>query len=500
LTRYKPAIQEHPSIPQFVDAIKKWFETWSASSHRFEDGWAPETDQARNHAISILRKDLDRVCEIIAREKARVHRYRARPTIPTDDAGLQLALLATYVPPGYLRPEGPRHDNDNADILQVSVEPSQAELVCTVPPYLPANVAAAPHHLRSDSMERLLDIQFRLLREELLLVALSSTISLLTRLSVRAPLKSAVNHVKSDLEETKKPTMLASIIAKQGGRYRGQFDYNDTVMFSVYTDVRFGNITTDRRGLASALIFNTPPGAARNTAAGQRAAFWERMGSKRLMPGGLVALVWRTATSTSIYLGIIASSAKDLIASARASATELTIRVAFFDPAIEIRILNWYQREHADLNETRVLVEAPVMYEAVRPFLEALKAEPTSIPFPKYLGLREGSLANTTVDPPRYATRPNFSWDLSPLLRDGQNLRLDVRDVASITNAREVLRNESTLDPSQAEAVVDSLTRELSLIQGPPGTGKVRRLNMIYFASSFLGVPRVIPRRVFSRS
>lgn len=268
--------------------------------------------------------------------------------------------------------------------------------------------------------------------------------------------------------------MLASIITKQGGRYRGQLDYNDTVMFSVYTNVRFGNITTDRRGLASTLIFDTPPGAARNSAASQRAAFWERMGSKRLMPGGLVALVWRTPRSTSIYLGIVASPAKDLVASARASAKDLTIRVAFFDPAVEIRILEWYQRAGDALNETRVLVEAPVMYEAVRPFLEALKAEPTSIPFSKYLVLREGSLSSIPVDPPQYTTSPRFEWDLSPLLPEGPAFRLNVQDAASVTNARELLRNQSTLDPSQAEAVVDSLTREVSLIQGPPGTGKVR--------------------------
>jgi hypothetical protein len=172
LTRYKAAIREHTSIPQLVDHIKEWFETWSASSHLFEDAWAPESDQARKHAIAMVRKDLDRVCDIVAREKARVHRYQPRRTISTDEAGLQLALLATYVPPGHLRPEGPRHNNDFADIPEISVEPSQAELVCTVAPYLPANVAAAPHHLRSDSMERLLDIQFRLLREELLLVIL----------------------------------------------------------------------------------------------------------------------------------------------------------------------------------------------------------------------------------------------------------------------------------------------------------------------------------------
>lgn len=171
LTRFKSALREHSSIPQLVDRIKQWFETWSASSHLFEDSWAPESDQARKHEVSTLRKDLDRVCDIVARESNTIHRFRPH-TRRTDEAGRQLALLATYLPPGHLRPAGPRHDNDHADILQISVEPSQAELVCIDAPYLPAIVANAPHHLRTDSMERLLDIQFRLLREELLLVNL----------------------------------------------------------------------------------------------------------------------------------------------------------------------------------------------------------------------------------------------------------------------------------------------------------------------------------------
>ena len=50
------------------------------------------------------------------------------------------------------------------------------------------------------------------------------------------------------------------------------------------------------------------------------------------MLGGLVALIWRVPGSTSTYLGVVASSAKDLIASARASAESLTIRGAIFDP------------------------------------------------------------------------------------------------------------------------------------------------------------------------
>jgi len=126
----------------------------------------------REHTISILRKDLGRLRSIVLRETAAVRRWQT-PSTPLNNmqgsqAGLQLMLLANYVPPGHLRPDGPRHNNDHADIREITIEPSEAELISTILPFLPANIPDAPHHLRANSMERLLDIQFRLLREEFL--------------------------------------------------------------------------------------------------------------------------------------------------------------------------------------------------------------------------------------------------------------------------------------------------------------------------------------------
>ena len=55
---------------------------------------------------------------------------------------------------------------------------------------------------------------------------------------------------------------------------------------------------------------------------------------------------------------------------------------------------------------------------------------------------------------------------------DEYDPRLDAKTAASIANTRDVLRNNSTLDASQAGALVDSLTREVSPNQGPTGTSK----------------------------
>jgi hypothetical protein len=73
-----------------------------------------------------------------------------------------------YDPAGHLRAVGPRHDNDFEDIQTIVIPPTQDEMLSPSAPFLPANIPGAPHHLPAESMERLLDIQFRLLREELL--------------------------------------------------------------------------------------------------------------------------------------------------------------------------------------------------------------------------------------------------------------------------------------------------------------------------------------------
>ena len=170
--RYTASFRDHSTIPAFIQKVSDWFESWSISTDSFDDGWKPETEEMREHTISILRKDLGRLCSIVSCETGAVHLLQTPPTplhnMKGTRAGRQSMLLASSVPPGHLRPDGPRHDNDRTDIREITIEPSEAELISTITPFLPANTPGAPHHLRTNSMERLLDIQFRLLREEFL--------------------------------------------------------------------------------------------------------------------------------------------------------------------------------------------------------------------------------------------------------------------------------------------------------------------------------------------
>ena len=241
-------------------------------------------------------------------------------------------------------------------------------------------------------------------------------------------------------------------------------------MFNVYSGVRFLSLVPGWKGIATSLVIDTPPGRARADRPAQRAAFWESMSGKRLFQGGLIVLIWEFGGNISVHLGIIASSSHDLSTFVRQDKEHVQLRVVFFDTSLELRILQELRNPHSSATGIKILVESPVMFEAIRPFLEALKTEPEDIPFSRYLVLQPSErLASCALEAPRYARLPNFQFCLDSLFpKDSgvENLTLSVTDPVSIDCARKILRRKSRLDPSQADSVIDTLTREVALIQG----------------------------------
>lgn len=465
LTRFKNATATYPQLTPLVKCLCRWNEVWatgvSSVTPCFDDV-LKDNKGVRDHFISHLKGKMERLASIVDREQAKFDRNTTMPTSTKTfhalNEGLLAALHTTYDGPGVLRVQGPRHDNDFVDIQDIRVAPTHDELVCHAPPFLPANIYGAPHPLPLESMERLLDIQFRLLREELI-----------------APLRTSVQLVRDDMLSPRPRTQLSDIIAKRGGKYRGFADAQDSIMFNVYTNVQFSPLTPDKRGLSVNLSFDAPPGRARSNRAGARAAFWESMSGKRLMAGGLIGLVWKSRRNVAVHLGTISSSLRDVSESARQSADRVSAKIVFFDPAVDICILNVLKNPASDDASLKLLIEAPVMFEAIRPFLEALRVEPESLPFKQHLvqGPPE-YFTRSTIAPPKYAQLPGFAYQLASLFSSEagiDDLKMVVSDPNSVAAARDALK-QSRLDPSQAEAVVDALTREVALIQGPPGTGK----------------------------
>lgn len=117
----------------------------------------------------------DHIQGLLRQVQREYDRIKARPVSqpPNNNtrSSLEEALLAQiattpYDWPGQLRLEGVRHDNDDDDFQSIEIAPTNQELQCELPPALPINHPAAPHHLQLGTMKRHLDVHFRLYREE----------------------------------------------------------------------------------------------------------------------------------------------------------------------------------------------------------------------------------------------------------------------------------------------------------------------------------------------
>ncbi|KAK0451375.1 uncharacterized protein EV420DRAFT_714274 [Desarmillaria tabescens] len=462
--RFKHAINNHPDIFVFAGNLVRWYDEWAGliMTSSFEDTIDPTV---QGLTLEQIRESIGRLDAIVKREHANVESKR-RPAQPQglreghQSGALQAHLIQTYDAPGSLRPLGPRHDNDHCDIADISILPTQDELTSVAPPYIPVNLPYAPHHLDPNSMERHLDIQFRLLREELV-----------------APIRTSISAIQSDFDTMQaqasrrgmQPVQLQKLLKAKGGMYR-----NDSTMFHVYTNVEYAPLEAERRGFTVGLVVDAPPSErARHPDPKARREFWEHSGSRRLSAGSLVVLVIAHFRRLRVYAGSVSSSTDDIIESSKVHQSRIAIRVNFFDPDVELGALR-HEKITVDENRFAFLMDNNIMFESIRPFLEKLRSvEPTSIPFSNYIC--EDNLGGVAVAPPRYSRNPRFRYTLDCLSKGSAReyiYQLDATSPLSIRRARLQLKRSSSLDPSQCDAVVDALTQEVALIQGPPGTGK----------------------------
>ncbi|KAH9848820.1 hypothetical protein C2E23DRAFT_738850 [Lenzites betulinus] len=447
--RYKDAVRNHAEVASFIQQFADWFETWaedvSASQPRFKDALVNIPAKNRELSITHIREDIHRLQGIVERETG------------TRSQALAGQLAQTYDPPGGLREEGRRHDNDFDNIAEIRIAPTHEELFAAVQPYLPVFRPDAPHYLPMDSMDRHLDIQFRLLREDLI----SSTRASMA--AIQDDLLTIWNRRVGATRANK--TTLEQLLQKNGGAYRTT-GY-DSVFFQIYTNVEFLEEppVAQRRGVAVTLVLDAPPvGSARDKDRKKRYDYWEH--SKRLQGSTLVTLVVVANRNIKAHLGVVSSFGKDLAESSKHAQDRIQLRVAFFDPEVELKALQG-ERLCKNASSYAFLVDNSVMFESVRPFLEKMQTiEPTSIPFARYIAAAD-SVKDIAVMQPKYATAPGFKFKLQCLAKKGKQIHdLDVLNPAAVIRAREQLRVNSVLDPSQADAVVDTLTREVSLIQG----------------------------------
>lgn len=183
MTRFKNVVAQHECVGAFIHQLAQWIDVWafgaqgpaSITSNSMDPRLDALDRNRREFIVNHIKRRINLCVSIVSRESSAVEQTtqqridRENVAKEASQEKDQLFMLqAYYTGPGELREGGRRHDNDFVSIQDIKVAPTDGELLCHIPPFLPANIPNGPHPLPADSMGRLLDIQFRLLREELL--------------------------------------------------------------------------------------------------------------------------------------------------------------------------------------------------------------------------------------------------------------------------------------------------------------------------------------------
>ncbi|GAA5852901.1 hypothetical protein JCM8547_004726 [Rhodosporidiobolus lusitaniae] len=382
LSRFSDAIVKSPELVILVSTVVNRFAEYAADGSAFKDAPTLKDEQSRRYVLREIAKQLSSLSKIIERVQAKP--FSGSTPSKTLDAvaspAATAALRRFFSPPGKLRAEGRRHNNDFSAIDDIQIRPAQDELLCVVPDFVPANLPGARTTSRTASSS----------------ATTSSSAFFVTTSPVRSPRRSSPSFETS--RTTPRRGTSRKLVQQGGGRYRPVAGKGDTTDLRNF-DVGYSSIWLDKHELFGPQV------------------------AVKFFDGD---------AGQSAYLDAI-------------------------DALCAERRVRQGGSENSD----------PEKLPATTPFASILAAPPP----PKNQPIQ--------LEPPLYARNPRFQFDLTCLLKpgDGGSLKLDVNDRESVVLARAALKSRSKLDPTQAGALVDCLTRELAIVEGPPGTGK-----------SFLGV------------
>ncbi|EPQ31850.1 uncharacterized protein PFL1_00049 [Pseudozyma flocculosa PF-1] len=469
------AIENEPALKSFVDKFAELHTAWAdkvrAGTIRNDVLATLPVDQ-QSFALHVVGHWIRQLKDVVARAGRKIGpgdgatHVDADAVLAQQNLGQLAHMQRLFEGPGSLRGAGPRHDNDHADITKIQIVPTHSELSSSVAPYIPATIPGAPHHLSEGTYARVLDVQFRLLREEAMAPFRQGLASLLR------DLQSLVKPNTGDREGLAGAARIRAILHEGGGRL--QADRQDIVAADlvIHGDGRLqfrGCRTLANNGVVVDLSFCSPVRARSNPK-----RYWEFAAKRALGMGALVAfLVASGDLSPRLFMGTVCSFPSDMLKGV-ASGRDPTVSISFFDSAA---LAFFFDKPKG---VTELLVEANgIIYDTIAPFLRSLQdSNPHYLPFKAYIAEtmhRQLPAGSVEVAAPDYALAPGFKFDLSALLLDSkrstQTLTMSM-DAHSIDAARRQLEEASTFDGSQIDAIVNSLTSQVALIQGPPGTGK----------------------------
>lgn len=436
-------------IQRLEDAKLSWQNSFSTQQGNSNDPLYSNINR-RDYFFFILDKEFKKVKQVIKKHSKRTF-LNEQNSIDESSLGTyreksRLAdLKRSYDPPGELSHRGPRHNNDFSDISKISIIPTQEEILSDRAPFLPTNIPGAPHFL-PEGIARLLDSQFRLLREDML-----------------HPLRMGINSFLQFLADPNRNNKILRKYQEKGGKYR-----QDNGDLFIYPRARFVRISVDkRRGFSCRIAFPAPTNSGKNVK--ERTLYWKKH-SKKLMNGNLVCLLLPTEETISqkysLFFGVVVQRDDEQLAKFE---DRVEIDISFMDAAIyplALKDISNQKNKNAVQNlSLRFMVECTGIYlESCYHVLKTLQSTNDSmLPFEKYLTLASvddenqiESVKDTsaksafTVDIPDYARAPEFRFNLKVLLRDKQKeLLLNVANANEHENVVKELVNGSSLDDTQ---------------------------------------------------
>ncbi|KAH7120477.1 AAA domain-containing protein [Dactylonectria macrodidyma] len=323
--------------------------------------------------------------------------------------------------PGRLSADGRRHDNDDADITNIKIMPTYEEIMSPRGEYLPTNDPSAWH---IKGIRGRLDREFRLVRED--------TVGQLR------------DSVREMLEYARNPTERAAHRSKNSMR---TYTYD----FATTLDVKMHRMG----GLEMVVRCHQLPAVSKLNAK-KRKDWW--MQCKRLQAGALVCMFDVSGSMLFCIVSDTTMRSRDdkPVRRARDDDDEeedkeklppstlsddpdflyVKLQLVDADEHDISQALKWYKNIKSP--HPQHLVEFPgVLLASFKHTLNALQQMHSKAPnIPSKL--EEG------IKIPQYASKANFPHAMTL----------------------------SSLDQTQSAALLNTLSRELSLIQGPPGTGK----------------------------
>ncbi|KAG5949969.1 hypothetical protein E4U53_005601 [Claviceps sorghi] len=352
--------------------------------------------------------------------------------------------------PGRLSANGPRHDNDFEDISKISILPTFEEIMSPRAEYLPTNDSSTWH---IGGIRGRIDREFRLLREDTV-----------------GQLRDAVRDVQ---EQMKKPQEHRLVTSKNLRTY-------------TYEDPTPINIMFGAEGGLELLVQCQQLTTVKSLNEKERHTWWQQ--SRRLQSGALVCLVGATGSVTFFVVSqsTMRTKADEKVQRQTSKAEKpgdgqptphytLSDDAEFLYATLQLvedsddevkKLLEWYRAIGA--TERKFLVEFPgILLDSFRHTLAALQDiyKRPDVPFSDIIAPPPEAATDVLLRPPFFARRPGFNYKAN-CLQAGLVLspvnNTDPGELASCSN----------LDSSQSMAVVNTLSREMSLVQGPPGTGK----------------------------